>query len=645
MDGLCALISDREYSCIESTMEVRLRRWSSRHRRRVLGVGKDRSAGLGAPQETGVLSYEWAPDGSALWYTRPRLRPDAERARLAQGGIVYNDRTMSAITFRNDAGGLLGTELRLFHSKSSTDELIAFAPSVPTMDLGIFRRDWGTAAWAPDSRRLLYCLPTVSDDGKRQTILWEHDVQNGRARELRIGLPVISIVPSNDGQHYLTVERHTDGYRLLQHTLAGSVAKDLGAVPYDRIGAGFGLGMWVDRAHGRTILGVHHSSHDGLATVPESAAGRALSRIVDNLSLCSFAGDLAVGACVRESLTMPPEVVAISMKDGTVTTLTKPNAHYDAIAPLRVERAHWTNRYNNRSDGYITYPRNYQPERKYPAVVVTHAADARNRFADQEFQWDFPVEVLAESGYFVLSVNEPYASLRARATVQERSRKERVNVSDAQFRLALDAVATMEAALSSLIASGAVDPRRGGIAGYSRGAEVVLYVMTQSKMFTAAAIGDGEANASSYWASGNRLSASWYRMLYGGSPYDEGPETIANYRKLSPSFRTREFAGPLLQLFAGATATSGLELHRLLQEVGVPAELVFFPNEAHLFWHPRHRAAAMQRVCDWFNSWLLGEGNHPVSASESSTLGSCTDRHAVPVLYPDFCRGACQQRK
>ena len=107
--------------------------------------------------------------------------------------------------------------------------------------------------------------------------------------------------------------------------------------------------------------------------------------------------------------------------------------------------------------------------------------------------------------------------------MQERSRKQRVNVSDAQFRLALDAVATMEAALSSLIASGAVDPRRGGIAGYSRGAEVVLYVMTQSKMFTAAAIGDGEANASSYWASGNRLSASWYRMLYGGSPYDEGP--------------------------------------------------------------------------------------------------------------------------
>ena len=306
---------------------------------------------------------------------------------------------MSAITFRNDAGSLLGTELRLFHSKSSAYQLIAFAPSVPTMDLAFFAA-MGDARMGP--RFAASALLLAYRERRRQAseILWEHDVQNGRARELRIGLPVISIVPSNDGQHYLTVERRTDGYRLLRHTLAGSVAKDLGAVPYDRIGAGFGLGIWVDRAHGRTILGVHHSSHDGLATVPESAAGRALSRIVDNLSLCSFAGDWAVGACVRESLTMPPEVVAISMKDGTVTTLTKPNAHYDAIAPLRVERAHWTNRYNNRSDGYITYPRNYQPERKYPAVVVTHAADARNRFADQEFQWDFPVEVLlAESGY------------------------------------------------------------------------------------------------------------------------------------------------------------------------------------------------------------------------------------------------------
>ena len=127
--------------------------------------------------------------------------------------------------------------------------------------------------------------------------------------------------------------------------------------------------------------------------------------------------------------------------------------HTTTPSRLCVQRAHWTNRYNNRSDGYITYPRNYQPERKYPAVVVTHT-NVCNRFADQEFQWDFPVEVLAESGYFVLSVNEPYASLRARATVQERSRKERVrNASDAQFRLKLHAVATMEAALSSLIAS------------------------------------------------------------------------------------------------------------------------------------------------------------------------------------------------
>src|SRR5262249_8227279 len=92
--------------------------------------------------------------------------------------------------------------------------------------------------------------------------------------------------------------------------------------------------------------------------------------------------------------------------------------------------------------------------------------------------------------------------------------------------------------------------------------------------------------------------------IFGGSPFD--PKALDNYRKLSPSFRTGEFAGPLLQEFTTRSAYSGVELDTLLREADVPTDLVFYLDETHILWHPKRRAAAMSLNYDWFNFWLLG---------------------------------------
>jgi dipeptidyl aminopeptidase/acylaminoacyl peptidase len=559
-------------------------------------------AGLEAPKSAGVMSYEWAPDGTTLWYTRLRLRTESERSMVADEGLVYDDQVMSAATFRNHAGALVGTELRLFDPRTSTDVLLAYAPSMPTIDLGMFRRDWGTATWAQDSRHVLYCVPTIRTDAKRETLLWKIDTKTGHTRVLRKSMAVVSVV--SNGEHSLGLEPRGEETHLVER--AGEVlVKDHGPVEYERIGAGFGLGSWSDDAHGRTILGVRYRRHDGLATLPRSLAGAALESRNQNLASCSFSANRRYGACIQETVGSPPQAVVVDMRDGSIRMLANPNPEYSRIPSLRITESQWLNRYGRANEGYVVYPRNYQPGRKYPAIAITHAADARNRFADQEFEWEFPAVVFAEQGYFVLMVNEPKESLAVRASIQEHKGTAAANGSQG-IALALDAVASMDAAAEAVVTEGLVDARKIAIAGYSRGAEVALYAMTQSKTFAAAAIGDGEANASSYWASGNRLSAAWYARLYGGSPYASDPEVIGNYRALSPTFRSHEFAGPLLQQFPAATANSGFELNRLLQEASTPTELVYFPNEGHLFWNPRHRAAAMRRNLQWFNFWLLG---------------------------------------
>jgi dipeptidyl aminopeptidase/acylaminoacyl peptidase len=261
----------------------------------------------------------------------------------------------------------------------------------------------------------------------------------------------------------------------------------------------------------------------------------------------------------------------------------------------------WTNRFGAVSDGYVTYPRNYVAGQSYPAIVVTHGGDAQNRFVYHAFQWEFPIQVFAEQGYVVVSVNEPRKDRDAMLAYATGSPK--VPVSRMQFEWGHNVVASMEAAVQALIDRGIADPSRLGIAGYSRGAEVTNLVLSQSSVFRAGATGDDAwYSAGSYWNSATTQMI--FGALFGGSPLD--PLAFPNYLAFSPSARADKYSGALLQQFAAATADRGIELDSALKSAGIPTELVFYRDETHLFHSPRHRAVAMQLSLDWFDYWLLG---------------------------------------
>jgi dipeptidyl aminopeptidase/acylaminoacyl peptidase len=107
------------------------------------------------------------------------------------------------------------------------------------------------------------------------------------------------------------------------------------------------------------------------------------------------------------------------------------------------------------------------------------------------------------------------------------------------------------------------------------------------------------------------MIASLYRGMFGGSPVDAA--AADNYRKFSPSFRAREFSGPLLQQTTAESGPRALELFTALKEANVPTELVFYPNETHLFHEPRHREAAMQLNLQWFDYWLRDQRDSDAS--------------------------------
>jgi hypothetical protein len=41
-----------------------------------------------------------------------------------------------------------------------------------------------------------------------------------------------------------------------------------------------------------------------------------------------------------------------------------------------------------------------------------------------------------------------------------------------------------------------------------------------------------------------------------------------------------------------------------LKEAGNPVEMVVYPDEGHIKWHPAHRASVYERNVDWLRFWL-----------------------------------------
>jgi dipeptidyl aminopeptidase/acylaminoacyl peptidase len=567
------------------------------------GSGGLQSSPTEAPRNTGVISYEWAPNGTSFWYSSVRTRSPAEQQRRLDEGIIYDDKTMAGAMDRDVDRSvmLLGTELHVVNPSTGSDRVVAFAPADSGGDFDVFRRNVGSAVWV-DSEHIQYWLRGTASGVERYS-LKRVNIVNDRTFDFPIesGEQIYYSIPTREG--LLTIQTTGSDHRLLNIDENGRVASDYGLVKFERIGGG--RNAWMGGSPRKLVLAMEFADHDGLTVIGPGAKAGALGNLRDHLSACSFNSDLSFGACSRENIGLAPELISVVPATGAIDVLARPNAGYDAIPPLRTVSAVWKNKFNFESDGYMTYPRGYLPGTLHPALVVTHSGDAKNRFVYGGFQWEFPIQVFAERGYFILSVNEPRKPRDIPALGYDGASQ--VGIAKEQFYEGFNPLATMEAAALAAITNGWVDPKEIGIAGFSRGSTIARFAMSHSKVFAAAASGDVTWwDAGNFWE-GAEYSRNVYEALFGGSPFDSG--AYPNYLEFSASARAREFSGPLLQQFTATAARNAVEMDQLLRHVGIPTELSFFTAEAHLFWQPRHRAFAMEQNLDWFDYWLLKKRN------------------------------------
>ncbi len=301
----------------------------------------------------------------------------------------------------------------------------------------------------------------------------------------------------------------------------------------------------------------------------------------------SFSQDGAVSAVVRQAASTAPEVWVGPM--GKWKQITHVNA--GARANWGESRnVHWMNG-DTRVQGWLMFPKDYDPTKKYPLVVVPHGGPSWGWVSRwQEGQMD---DMRAGSilGWFVLGPNPRGSYGQGEAFTQG-------NVKDfggGDYR-------DMMAGVDAMIAQFPIDAKRLAIAGHSYGGYMSMWAETQTTRFAAAEAGAGISDWLSYY--GLNDIDEWMIPFFGASVYDDP----AVYRKSDPIQFLKNVKTPTLILVGDRDGEvpmpQSVEWYHALETMKVPTQLVVYANEGHHFYRAADMRDYMTRTLRWFDEWF-----------------------------------------
>jgi dipeptidyl aminopeptidase/acylaminoacyl peptidase len=281
-------------------------------------------------------------------------------------------------------------------------------------------------------------------------------------------------------------------------------------------------------------------------------------------------------AFVKSSFNASPEVyVAVNDK---LTQLTHLNLAAAKDAP-KFESIEWQNE-GFHVQGWLTYPKNYDPGKKYPLIVEVHGGPSASAGPRPSTMW-------SEQGYFVLAPN-PRGSFGQGEKFTAANRKD---FGYGDLRDILKGMDGVEAKVS-------IDKNREGITGWSYGGFMTMFAVTQTHRFRAAIAGAGLSDWLSYY--GENSIDQWMTPFFGASVYDDP----AVYAKSSAMTFIKNVKTPTLVIVGDrdgeCPAPQSFEFWHALRDLGVKTQLVVYPNEGHGFRNPEHIRDRMEREVRWF---------------------------------------------
>lgn len=416
------------------------------------------------------------------------------------------------------------------------------------MPHSIFKPKWQIAVprWSPDGKQIAFIQGLMSDEGQIGGDIYLVPSVGGPAKNLTPGRKASPAWPHWMGAHRIGFTEVADGEARF------SVIDSMTGVEDKSVRVTFP------------------------ATIDDG---------VRQLSL-SFSSDGSVVAMIRSSFSQPPEIWAGPIKDLKQITHLNDSLHPDWG---NAESVAW-NSEGFHIQGWLMYPKNYNPQMKYPMIVWVHGGPA-NKVLPRWPYADYTPAAFSTLGYFVLMSN-PRGSFGEGETFTEANRKD-FGYGDLRDILAgIDTVAKKYS----------IDPKRVGITGWSYGGFMTMFAVTQTHRFQAAVAGAGISDWKSYY--GENSIDQWMLPYFGASVYNDP----AVYAKSSAINYIKNAKTPMLIVVGDrdgeCPAPQSFEMWHGLRAMNVPAKLVVYANEGHHISSAADNRDILRRALEWFEQYM-----------------------------------------
>ena len=426
--------------------------------------------------------------------------------------------------------------------------------------------------WSPDGKTIAFIGGLMSDQGSTGGDVWIVSATGGEPKNLTQGRPTSPAwVDWEDNEHLYISELAGGNAQLIRFHLGGiRSGEDLSA---------------VTTTFGSPIFSIPGSVGDGRLEM-------GLSATADH-SLFIFRAS---------TFDQPMEIYAA--KPGTVMSaglegvmqLSRLN---DGVQPAwgKSVSLSWKSGHF-RVQGWLMEPKDYDPAKKYPLIVLVHGGPASAVISNWGASGSLNAAAFSALGYFVLQPN-PRGSFGQGEEFTQANRKD---FGYGDLRDILAGVDAVEARYP-------VDDHRVGLTGWSYGGFMTMFAVTQTGRFKAAVAGAGISNWQSYY--GENSIDQWMTPYFGASVYDDP----AVYAKSSAIDFIQNVTTPTLVVVGDrdgeCPAPQSFEFWHALRAQHVPAQLVVYPHEGHGFVDPAHRADVMERAVEWFARYMPATAGSP----------------------------------
>lgn len=541
-------------------------------------------------------SPRWSPDGRRLafvsnrgdgshLYVMPSDRGEAQpltSGKLSPSGIAWSpDGTRLAFLAR-DTGSAADPRV-VDRSDHHMRVWLVDAAGGTAHPLTPATWEAAEAAWTPTGTALVIAATDRPASDSLTARIWRLDLGTDSLREITTPqgyFTDLQVAP--DGRTISYVGCRVDGpwpHDLMIAPLTGGAARNVTATSVDRM-----IEQYAWTPDGSVVLLVSSGFDTRLlrqATPGASPEVLSIDGALDAFAV-SRSGQVAF---VGEGATEPQEIY-LWQAPARPHRVSHLNAAWEHVALLAPRRLTYRSFDGLDIDGRLLLPvRTAGPP---PLVTLIHGGPT-GRWSDAI---DPLGQLLVQRGFAVF-----YPNVRGSVGYGERFiEANRADWGGGDFR-------DVMAGIDTLIARGAVDSTRLGIAGWSYGGYLSAWAITQTPRFKAAIVGGGISDLTSEIGT---EYASWYDEWFNGWPA-EHPERFLGRSPIRFAMNART---PTLILHGEHDDIDPLgqaqELYRSLKHYGVPAELVVYPRESHHFHERAHLLDRLERALGWFGRYVGG---------------------------------------